>query len=334
MDILNRYQEGKQYFAELYLSGQIPICSKGFVTGGCSDGHKYANNVLCGKEFCSDCGRDGSPIHCTRFLRWWPKADNFNSLGYYVVTIPECIREYYKSKIRLSEFRTAIKNKFKELGYTSGLMRWHLFGSCKSCGGKNCKECNYTGAGKNFNPHLNILIEGGYIENLEADKNFSALKNFIKSYFKRKNNYTDYVVLNYSYASKTENKINFVKYITRSTFRIYDFELAKIFFNYRMTSTFGNFKEVNQEQKIQSIEHKLENNICIICSKAIKWNKLTKITEIQNPLKHLTNGKFKIEPRTDEPPGRRGVDSKQKGNFRKRSPRLIWRTSVAENLRE
>lgn len=332
---VNSYNLGKEYFRNLYASGQLPICSKGFLTGGCSSGHKYAKNILCGKEYCEECGKDGSPIHCTRFMRWQSMESKFTNIGYFVITTPKEIREKFKSKLRLNAFRSALKNKLKRLGFQAGLMRWHLFGSCKLCKDnlKGCKNCNYTGAGNEFNPHLNVLIEGSFIKNLEENQTYKDIKCFVLDYYKKKFTYLGAdIIINYSYATNIEHRINFIKYITRSTFRIYDHDLAKTFFNFRASSFFGNFSAEKIISQTKSNEHKLEKNICIECNKQINWNKLNPESQIKNPLKHIENGKFKIEPPTNERNRFSSLSRNREKQFRKKIQNIAWRTNVDQTL--
>lgn len=283
----SKYIQGKEYFEKLYKNGNLPDCSRGFTTGycGCTS---YAKNIICGKEYCKDCGREGSPQHQKRFNRWLPKAKSLNKFGVLVVTIPEELRYKYQNKIRLSAFRTAIKNKLKRLGFDKGLMRWHLFGDCEWCNGKSCYKCNHTGAGNEFKPHLNIVIESGYIKNLHESEMLNELKNFVQDFWKSKFKEVFKININYHYSKKIEDKIHQVKYITRSTFRIYDEEVAQDLKKYRMTTVWGTWKNLEIKK-----EEALDNNQCPECSAAIKWVKYDKLTNIKTII-HLHHGKFKI----------------------------------------
>jgi len=196
----SKYIQGKKYFEDLYNSGQLPDCNRGFISGYCGC-NTYAKNILCGKEYCKDCGREGSPQHQKRFNRWMPKARALKQFGVLVITIPEEIRYKYLNKIRLSDFRTAIKNKLKRLGCERGLMRWHLFGDCVYCEGKSCAKCEHTGAGSDFKPHLNIVIEKGFIKDINNSELLNDLKNFVTSYWKRA--YNKEFIANINYHCKT-----------------------------------------------------------------------------------------------------------------------------------
>ena len=299
-----KYLQGKAYFEALYESGQLPVCSRGFQTGRCSTVHKFAFNVICGKEYCSGCGREGSPQHQKRFNRWLPKVKSFESCGFFVFTLPKELWQTYLNKLRLSAFRTALKNKLKRIGFDRGLMRWHLFGDCQQCEGKGCNHCNYTGAGTEFKPHLNVIVEWGYMENITTNEIMLSLQNFVKDYLKKKHNFTiDKPVINYSYADKKNQStiVHQCKYITRSTFRIYDQSIAEILNKYRLTTTWGTFIPVYEEH---NADEKLSNNICPHCNTPIIWigfESQMKFTKLIN----LKNGRYEIPPpdqlhRTDQ----------------------------------
>lgn len=309
------YIKGKKYFEDLYKSGQLPDCNRGFVYGNCGC-ESYAKNILCGKEYCKDCGRDGSPQHQKRFNRWMPKARALNKFGVLVVTIPEQLRYKYQNKIKLSALRTALKNKLKKLGFQKGLMRWHLFGDCDYCKGKACYKCNHTGAGNIFKPHLNIVIESGYIKDINASL-IDELKKFITAYWQKIFNKTFTNVINYHYAKRLTDRIHQVKYITRSTFRIYDQEIDEDLKKYRMTSTWGNWKDIKIEK-----EEAIDNNCCTNCNNSIRWIKYSQLNNV-NSIKYLTNGKFKI------------ISSNYENKTLEKSTRLrtapsIWRTSAEQ----
>ncbi|AXH73879.1 MAG: hypothetical protein [Bacteriophage sp.] len=297
------YAIGKQHFETMYKSGILPGCSKGFLYGACGNGHEFLKNVVCSKEFCADCGKDGSPIHSTRIDRWNPKvrALNEKAIGVLVVTIPEELRNEFTYPGYLSNFRTALKNKLKKLGYDRGLMRWHLFGDCKECKGKGCAECFNTGAGKVYKPHLNIIINGAYIPNIYTSEMFTEIQTFLKTYFKQRHGYSTDKALNihYSYKNTPEKIAHIVKYITRSTHRIYNAEIAEHLHNYRLTTVWGTWKDA----KAITEGEKLVDNICVCCDREKKEtnNKIHWLTLNNNnkahgrKLSYLENGFFHLQ---------------------------------------
>jgi hypothetical protein len=324
----NRYQDGKKYFSELFSKANIPSCSTGYISGACKGGHKFAAPYLCGKDYCKECGKDGSPIHQRRVSRWLGLIDQFNSLGYLVFTFPAEVRFLFLNKAQLSDFRYQLKRKLIREGFKKGLMRWHWFGDCKSCNGFGCWMCNETGSGKEFHPHLNIFIDKKYISDLEGFK--EKYKRWVKLYVTRlldeeikKRNlliekyqvFTDktdlawkeldqlmdiksnflkgQIIINYSYTKSKGMMINKLKYVTRSTFRIFNKDVKDTLHNYRNSVRWG-FTKVKScltpifcdKCKEKGLEH------------IVYWHKLTNYI---NPLKlkHYENGIYRISERGD-----------------------------------
>jgi hypothetical protein len=320
---VNKYQEGKKYFSDLFSEAKIPKCSTGYISGACKGGHKFAAPFLCGKDYCRECGKDGSPIHQRRVSRWSSLVNQYNSLGYLVFTFPKEVRFLFLDKAILSDFRYQLKRKLIREGFKKGLMRWHWFGDCSSCNGYGCFYCNETGAGKEFHPHLNIFIDKKYISNL--DLFLASYKRWVKIYVNRlldkevkkrimliekygdlvtksdqawkeldllhsiQNKFTEGdLVINYSYTKKKSMMINKLKYVTRSTFRIYNKDVKETLHNYRNSVRWG-------FTKVKSCLNPIACDICK--SKGIDnyvhWHKLNQYT---NPLKvkHYENGIYRI----------------------------------------
>lgn len=269
--ITTSYERGKKYFSGRIASGNIPACSGGYVRGSCSGGHQFASIQFCGKEYCPDCSRDGSPVHQRRVNRWWNHVDQWTSMGYIVATIPENMRPYFFNVARLKDFRRGLLRYMREnqsLSIKQGLCRWHWFGDCPACQGKGCMICASTGSGDYFHPHLNILFQRGYVENVSEW--LAPVKNWMANYFRRiidaelaemkrdrdmwtdaeftmvdylldvRNSISpDHLVVNYSYVSKPEMKMNRVKYVTRSTFRRLQSDVKKLLHNFRNSVVWG-----------------------------------------------------------------------------------------------
>jgi hypothetical protein len=270
------YAKGREYFDQLFKSGKLPKCSGGYISGACShnSGHRYAAPYLCGKEFCEDCGRDGSPIHTRRVSRWLNLVKNWPRLGYIVLTFPEEIREFFKNKEVLNDYRYQLRRKLKRDGYGQGLARWHFFGDCNSCNGAGCNDCNNTGAGRLFHPHLNVFIADGYKQPSELKAFIEDLQQWSRRYYIRLLNseiekreqilktltisnvsilYNEiellngiiqeqknkYPVINYSYTNSKKKIINRLKYVLRSTFRIYNQDIKEHLHNFRNCVRWG-----------------------------------------------------------------------------------------------
>jgi hypothetical protein len=225
-----------------------------------------------------------------------PKIRALENVGYLVVTVPKEIRYELLDKPKLMKFRTDLKAKLKKMGYDRGLMRFHLFGDCKQCQGHGCETCKQTGAGSNYNPHLNIIIDQGYIPDIRNSKFAIELNSFLKRYWKKHfNKIVPVAVWNFSYKNTDEKIAHVVKYICRSTFKIYNQEVAESLFNSRLTTTWGKWSDqvINEDEK-------LSNNLCVKCENKqlqIKWESLKKTEHVeQKAMQYLKNGFYYIAP--------------------------------------
>lgn len=258
---------------------EYPGCTRKFIPGQCESGHKFVKAIYCGKEYCPVCGKIDSDIHQRRKARWYPKVHSLKKVGYLVVTIPYEAREAFKDRSVLSGFRTFLKRKLQRMGFEKGLSRWHWYGDCKSgtktepCQG--CERCKGTGAGINWHPHLNFILESGYMEKTEFTNFTEELKTdvirWIKNRFKKLNHLKWKGNVNYSYR-KYEKQINHtINYVTRSTFRIYNPEIADLLKGYRTTSTWGKFEPCDHLSENSELIS-LENSICPCCGGTVTWN--------------------------------------------------------------
>lgn len=304
--IASKYKIGQNWFRQSIASGKVPKCSPGYVSGHCSGGHKFAHFQFCGKEYCKNCSMDGSPIHQRRVSRWWPTVESWSSAGYLVVTIPEMVRPYFFDREVLRDFRHKLLRKLKEdYKISAGLCRWHWFGDCELCNGNGCTTCNHTGSGDFWHPHLNILWNGGFIPNV--DEYLSPLRRWIVQYIvkiidakinhiKRLRDHWDdeiqteldhyldqryymmnvKLVLNYSYVTDQAMKMNRVKYITRSTFRRFNYDVKSLLYNFRNAVVWGWKKNSKAED-----EEEDQPIFCPVCAEngiehKIRWGRLQK----------------------------------------------------------
>lgn len=316
--ISTNYQKGKAYFDSRIRKGIVLDCSPGYVSGSCKGGHRFAAVQYCGREYCRDCGRDGSPIHQRRVNNWMQRIESWKELGYLVATVPESVRPLFFNKIILKDFRFKLLRKLKEdYDITQGIARYHWFGDCENCSGKGCKLCENTGSGDSFYPHLNILLPLGYIDNVR--EYFADLRKWICQYFKklidieiaRAKKYClleyddafellDYwsnvkfmmvpgsIVVNYSYVTDDKMKMNRVKYITRSTFRRRNEDTRQLLYNFRNCVVWGWKKGESVMNEDELVMH------CPICAKndiqhKVHWHRLSKF-ETNQKIKHYESG--------------------------------------------
>lgn len=225
-----------------------PICCNGYIMGKCFNGHHFAKAILCGKEFCVDCGKNWSWIHQRRHYRWLPKVKSMRTVGYLVVTVPPEARSFILDKQRLSEFRRYCIRLLKREGFTRGLCRWHW-----------CGEDGY-----NWHPHLNFLFPGAWMskEKLEELRNKICAK--LSTMLKRPLNT---IVLNYRYSDQEWKKKHWCKYVTRSTWRKFSEPLAHVVKGYTNNVTWGKWEKKIKDNSVA----KLERGCCPLCDAPITW---------------------------------------------------------------
>lgn len=347
-----RYQQGDAYFNAVWASGVVPACSPGYISGVCDGGHKYAAPYLCGKETCRDCGRDGSPIHKRRISKWMPLVRSFTNLGYFVFTFPDYVRFLFNDVERLTRFRFYLRRKLQRYGFNKGLARFHWFGDCEYCDAAGCNYCNNTGAGTKFHPHLNILVDCGYIkpEKLAAfNEDFGGwARNYVAGLLReemikrramikkygpivagmdgvfnefellksayQENKLAPYVI-HYSYIADCNNvnqlpkTINRVKYILRSTFRVYNKEVKQRLHNFRNSIRWGFGKTAAESEPVY----------CEVCKgkglkHVVKWIKLKPYVNQLNTI-HNGKGVYRIETRGRPTQPGKETDSRRRGKL-------------------
>ena len=165
-----------------------------YIPGECENGHRFAKELVCGKEWCARCGAEGSVAHNRKFARWLPKLQQMESAGYFIFTIPESARSQYLTKAALTTLGHQVQELLKASGFLRGLRRWHWFGD------KSIK----------FHPHLNVLVDGGFI----SPEQLACIK-------------ADYAHLlgveladvRYRYRRSPGRMVHTLKYVARATFR-------------------------------------------------------------------------------------------------------------------
>jgi hypothetical protein len=170
--------------------------------------HNFLMDVLCGKEWCPKCGEKGSEYHQRRIGRIYPKAQQIEDMGYFVIEWPDAYRKdvtrvYSKKALQQTTNKVVDVLAGKRQGrrgrvggyFTRGLLRWHWFGD--KIQGK-------------WNPHLNVLVDGAFIEADTLEEIKAALREALDC---------DKLIVNYGYCNTPRQKYQRIAYITRSTFR-------------------------------------------------------------------------------------------------------------------
>jgi hypothetical protein len=175
------------------------VCPAGVILGHCANGHRFAKEVYCRREWCSVCngkweqGKAMKADHARRFARWYPKAQQFAGAGYWTFTLPVELRAKYRTKEALGDLGHRIQELLKSYGFSRGLRRWHFFGDRSD----------------RWHPHLNCLVDGGFLGG-------KALRSLRREYSRLVG--AKLAIAEYHYFDSPGEKVHALTYVTRATF--------------------------------------------------------------------------------------------------------------------
>lgn len=273
--------------AKTYITPGTGYCGEYAKVGNCDCGKQYVKVIFCGKEWCENCREI---THNRRIARWLPKAVTMQSFGYFVFTIPVEMREFFKDKKKLSELRTYLRRRLKQIyPDIKALCRWHFFG-----------ENPYF-----FHPHFNVIVDSfeklpkeelkkikqdykSALERLtgvELDKKVSVYYHYCSCEGFKRQYARKHKILTDEQAQELYNRALFhkLRYITRPTFTVYNQELAKKLKNFRNSSIWGKFPELSYEEVEAMAKRReaycdvskdltlLESGHCPKCGGRIRW---------------------------------------------------------------
>ncbi|GAI60228.1 unnamed protein product [marine sediment metagenome] len=184
-------------------------------------------------------------------------------MGYWVITQPRELCPLLRSKRTRRNFAKRVRRAFKKLGYQRGLDRWHPFGD------KN----------NDYFPHLNVLVDGAWLEPDELDRQKSELRRILYSKFIRKR-YKDKLDIHYEYRDTPGKIMHTLRYVCRSTFldKSWDEPLAAGMYNARSAGWWGKWDQLpkwdvipGQDQAAELVD--LANGICPKCKTKITWDR-------------------------------------------------------------
>jgi hypothetical protein len=264
----------------------------GVVIGECKQcGARAIKVIYCGKEWCSHCGQEGSPTHNDRYAKYLSRARQMQTMGYFVVEWPIKYR-HVKNRVYSKTGLRHTTNKVVEIlagkrgykrnvegkrehgrvnGYFSrGMIRWHFFGD-KQIG--------------KYNPHMNILVDAGFIEPDKLEEIKAALRSGL--------NCPDLIV-NYSFRSTPAEMAHTCRYVTRPTFHNYDWDsyIAKELFElrnendtvipFRNSRTWGDWKQpkiwnTSETAVYEKIDKLRNRNECGKCGGHMNWTDMLPI---------------------------------------------------------
>jgi len=263
-------------FVGRYAGADVSLkCPSWASLGECSEGHRFAKQMYCGREWCATCGGNDGAMHNRRKARWLPKAMQIDSMGYFVITIPPEIRYQYRSREALGKLGVALRRMLRRQGYTRGLSGWDYFGEPENAS---------AGGYPKWHPHFSALVDGRRLSHSEL----RAVKRSVARILGVKN---ERVNVYYQYSNDTLKKLHWVSYVTRPTFLEWRWdEVAAVFLRgMRTYQAWGqghwNAPAVwsvpeGTESEATAIRQ-LQHGECPDCGKEITWNGLVKVASLE-----------------------------------------------------
>ena len=238
-------------------------CPESWLPGvGTGDGLGYGKELVCGREWCPVCGKNGSTAHKRRMfsqhkrksgkvgLSWYDKLSQLKSAGYWVVEFPLRYRYAHHTKQQLEADGKLITSVLKgdyeieqlrdNFGivtndecafihsewFSEGLRRWHYFNDMPE--GALPEDVKSMV----FNPHLNVLTNSGFIKKPEEE--------YIKGILRDAFDCPDLIV-HYSYAGSPSRIVHLLSYVTRATFLNLEWDkfLAGSLYGFRNMRSWG-----------------------------------------------------------------------------------------------
>ncbi len=231
-------------------------CGSWALVRTCADGHTFAKSLDCGREWCEKCRASS---HNRRMARWLPKAQKIKEMGYMVVTFPLDRRP--RSAAELRKLGPAITGILKRRGFARGLRSWHTQGDKSS----------------RWNPHLNFLMDGGYLSPERIDSIKAAVCGILK---------TEKIVIYYQYTQSVGKMLHWLKYVTRPTFlkRGWDEEMAEELHNFNRRGSWGTWDgedawALPEHEKKLSYYKKIEAGICPTCGKKLEGGHVVPVSD-------------------------------------------------------
>jgi len=244
------------------------ICPSWAVVGECEEGHHYAKELICSREWCRSCGGNNGKAHQRRKAAWLPRATQLQEMGYFVVTVPPELRDNFRRPEVLRAFGKAMKRVMKYHGFARGLRRWHWFGE------------DHPGHGLQgdglpvYHPHLNILVEAGWLSFAKIQAVRRSVATVMQVDLARVN-------VHYKYASSVGQMLHMVKYVLRPTFEHWEWdrEMAYRLLGFRNALSWGTWKdepawvipvEDSDVLKLGPLEH----GRCPVDGTPVKWGEV------------------------------------------------------------
>jgi hypothetical protein len=241
-------------------SAYHPKCGQWFKVGRCKNGHRVAVSANCRKPYCGICS---DMEHHKKIARLYPKAQQLLYGAWWVIPPPPGIQIFFHNRRGRRHFIKRVIKALKSLGYRKGILIVHLFGEDKT----------------KFFFHVNVLVDGGWLEPEELDDLKRKLRRMIypESVVKR---WGDKLDIFYEYKTERATAYHALDYFSRPTFTQLEGNerLAKSIKGEKLVRQWGKWDEKpkwhldDTGKKLQSLVS-LEKGKCPVCGEPIEWGK-------------------------------------------------------------
>ncbi|GAI60211.1 unnamed protein product [marine sediment metagenome] len=246
--------------AKSYLPFLPKKCGQWAKIGQCENGHRFAVKINCRKPWCDVCG---DIEHHKKIASLLPEVQQLLPAGYWVIRPPNELQVFEMNRYERRRFIKAVIRALKSLGYRRGIIVIHYFGDDPT----------------KYAFHLNVLVDGGYLEPEQLDELKRKLRRKIyPRWVIRK--WGDKLDIFYEYLPTQGQVYHALEYCTRPTFT----QLAgneRLADSIRGEHTIRRWGKWDEEpkwhlddtgKKLQSLVS-LEKGKCPECGSPITWDK-------------------------------------------------------------
>jgi len=323
---LQWWKQISEYYRERGIKNLVETirsyCGRYALVHYCDSGHRVGKKIYCQSEFCPMCGEPHSQAHNRRASRIVPYILSYDSVGYFVFTLPVEVRDdFLKAKKYKSKIQRGIKKILKKFQIDHFVARWHWFGDPKD---KDEKTKNMI-----FHPHLNILCDAKYIKKGDIEIIRILYTRLINRIFKKNFSICDFQYRYYPVFRENINQhrravnriFHKIFYITKPTIRNYlntkspDEKLIMKLYNFLYMSkntyivgakkfdilkgeetakAYSVYFEMWRDQQHKKSDEEIQKILATdeilqgisknicICGSPIIWKQVEKITDIEN----------------------------------------------------
>jgi len=263
-------------------------------------------------------------MHRRKIARLLPKVQQMLPAGHLIIRPPNEIQVFFQDRRGRRLFIRAGIKALKSLGYRRGLVFIHYFGDDPT----------------RFAFHLDILVDGGFLEPEVLDKFCRKLRRLIypASVIKR---WGDTLDVWYSYKPTWGQVYQALEYCTRPTFTQLEGNerAADSIRGERTIRRWGRWDEEpkwqlgESEKKLQSLVS-LEKGECPVCGKPIIWNKNPipfALVQSQGGVE-ITTGYYALPPTRSPPVRCGGVDQRLNGLLKRKHAAFLEREEYLAQL--